>query len=224
MFSYIRGELAEVMEEGIVIETGGVGFFVRVPQTVVSALPPQGRIVKVYTHFRVSEDAMQLYGFLSREDLELFRSVDGHMSGHAEMNHVPGVDMSTGSLGQGISTALGVLSVLTADDVRFAVLSDDSKTIARAPGIGPKTAKKIILELKDRLSLEDAFEHRLSQNRQEDDVLPPAMNPQDEAVQALAALGYSAAESLRAVRSLEDTEGMDTETILKMALKKLSRF
>ena len=74
------------------------------------------------------------------------------------------------------------------------------------------------------LSLEDAFEHRLSQNLQEDDVLPPAMNPQDEAVQALAALGYSAAESLRAVRSLEDTEGMDTETILKMALKKLSRF
>ena len=195
MFSYIRGELAEVMEEGIVIETGGVGFFVRVPQTVVSALPPQGRIVKVYTHFRVSEDAMQLYGFLSREDLELFR-------------------MLLGVSGVGPKAALGVLSVLTADDVRFAVLSDDSKTIARAPGIGPKTAKKIILELKDRLS----------QNRQEDDVLPPAMNPQDEAVQALAALGYSAAESLRAVRSLEDTEGMDTETILKMALKKLSRF
>lgn len=205
MFSYIRGELAEVMEEGIVIETGGVGFFVRVPQTVVSALPPQGRIVKVYTHFRVSEDAMQLYGFLSREDLELFR-------------------MLLGVSGVGPKAALGVLSVLTADDVRFAVLSDDSKTIARAPGIGPKTAKKIILELKDRLSLEDAFEHRLSQNRQEDDVLPPAMNPQDEAVQALAALGYSAAESLRAVRSLEDTDGMDTETILKMALKKLSRF
>lgn len=205
MFSYIRGELAEVMEEGIVIETGGVGFFVRVPQTVVSALPPQGRIVKVYTHFRVSEDAMQLYGFLSREDLELFR-------------------MLLGVSGVGPKAALGVLSVLTADDVRFAVLSDDSKTIARAPGIGPKTAKKIILELKDRLSLEDTFEHRLSQNLQEDDVLPPAMNPQDEAVQALAALGYSAAESLRAVRSLEDTEGMDTETILKMALKKLSRF
>ena len=195
MFSYIRGELAEVMEEGIVIETGGVGFFVRVPQTVVSALPPQGRIMKIYTHFRVSEDAMQLYGFLSREDLELFR-------------------MLLGVSGVGPKAALGVLSVLTADDVRFAVLSDDSKTIARAPGIGPKTAKKIILELKDRLS----------QNRQEDDVLPPAMNPQDEAVQALAALGYSAAESLRAVRSLEDTEGMDTETILKMALKKLSRF
>ena len=195
MFSYIRGELAEVMEEGIVIETGGVGFFVRVPQTVVSAIPPQGRIVKIYTHFRVSEDAMQLYGFLSREDLELFR-------------------MLLGVSGVGPKAALGVLSVLTADDVRFAVLSDDSKTIARAPGIGPKTAKKIILELKDRLS----------QNRQEDDVLPPAMNPQDEAVQALAALGYSAAESLRAVRSLEDTEGMDTETILKMALKKLSRF
>ena len=147
MFSYIRGELAEVMEEGIVIETGGVGFFVRVPQTVVSALPPQGRIVKIYTHFRVSEDAMQLYGFLSREDLELFR-------------------MLLGVSGVGPKAALGVLSVLTADDVRFAVLSDDSKTIARAPGIGPKTAKKIILELKDRLSLEDAFEHRLSQNRQ----------------------------------------------------------
>ena len=205
MFSYIRGELAEVMEEGIVVENGGVGFFIRVPQTVMNALPPQGRTVKIYTHFRVSEDSMQLYGFLNREDLDLFRMLLGVSS-------------------VGPKAALGVLSVLSADDLRFAVLSDDAKTIARAPGIGPKTAKKIILDLKDRLSLEEAFEHRLSQNQQEDNALSPAMNPQDEAVQALAALGYSAAESLRAVRSLEDTEGMDTEMILKMALKALSRF
>lgn len=205
MFSYIRGELAEVMEESIVVETGGVGFFIRVPQTVMNALPPQGRTVKIYTHFRVSEDSMQLYGFLNREDLDLFRMLLGVSS-------------------VGPKAALGVLSVLSADDLRFAVLSDDAKTIARAPGIGPKTAKKIILDLKDRLSLEEAFEHRLSQNQQEDNALSPAMNPQDEAVQALAALGYSAAESLRAVRSLEDTEGMDTEMILKMALKALSRF
>ena len=123
MFSYIRGELAEVMEEGMVIETGGVGFFVRVPQTVVSALPPQGRIMKIYTHFRVSEDAMQLYGFLSREDLELFR-------------------MLLGVSGVGPKAALGVLSVLTADDVRFAVLSDDSKTMRESAGDWPQDGEE----------------------------------------------------------------------------------
>ena len=205
MISYIRGELVALEEDKVIVDVGGMGYGIFMSGQAMGQLPPVGSKVKIHTYLNVKEDAMQLYGFLSREDLELFR-------------------MLLGVSGVGPKAALGVLSVLTADDVRFAVLSDDSKTIARAPGIGPKTAKKIILELKDRLSLEDAFEHRLSQNRQEDDVLPPAMNPQDEAVQALAALDYSAAESLRAVRSLEDTEGMDTETILKMALKKLSRF
>ena len=203
MFSYIRGKLAEVMEEGIVVETGGVGFFIRVPQMVMSALPSTGCQVKIYTHFRVSEDSMQLYGFLDRADLDLFR-------------------MLLGVSGVGPKAALGVLSVLTADDLRFAILGDDAKTIARAPGLGPKTAKKIILELKDRLNLEDAFEHRLSRNSSAGEVLPAAVNPQEEAVQALTALGYSASESLRAVREAGDTEGMDAETILKMALKKIS--
>ena len=111
------------------------------------------------------------------------------------------------------------LSVLSADDLRFAVLSDDVKTIAKAPGIGNKTAQKLILELKDKLSLEEAFEKKLekrkgSQSENEDS--------RNQAVQALVALGYTNSEALRAVKKVEITEDMDTEAILKLALKMIS--
>ena len=203
MFSYIRGELAEVMEEGIVIETGGVGFFVRVPQTVVSALPPQGRIVKIYTHFRVSEDAMQLYGFWHKDDLQVFRLL-----------------LSVNGIGP--KAALGVLSGLSADELRFAVLSDDVKTLSRAPGIGKKTAQKLILELKDKLKLEDAFEKKLMHEQENADLNDTDFHDgRQEAVEALTALGYSSSEALKAVHKVTDVDPGDVEAILKAALKQL---
>lgn len=202
MISYVKGELAEVGEEQIVVETGGMGFNIRVPGTVLNSLPQIGCPVKIYTHFRVSEDAMQLYGFLTRDDLEIFRQLLG----------VSGV---------GPKAALGVLSVLSADDLRFAVLSDDAKAISKAPGLGPKTAKKIILELKDKLSLEDAMEKK-NANYAESAVGSTFANAADEAVQALVALGYSSSEALKVVRRIEGTETMDAESILKQALRQMS--
>ena len=114
-----------------------------------------------------------------------------------------------------------MLSALTADDLRFAILSDDSKTISKAPGIGSKTAKKMILELKDKFTLEDAFEQKLAHAKEE----APAEAGSDakaEAVQALAALGYSAADALRAVQRAEITDEMTTEEILKEALRQMA--
>lgn len=201
MFSYIKGQLAEVQEDAVVVETGGIGFHIRVPGTVRDQLPSVGCEIKVYTHFRVSEDSMSLYGFLTRDDLEAFR-------------------LLLGVSGVGPKAALGVLSVLSADDLRFAVLSDDAKAIAKAPGLGPKTARKIILELKDKMDLEEAFEKKLSHEQAASP--SAASSARDEAMQALVALGYSSSESLRVVRGLQAGDDMDAESILKLALKQMS--
>ena len=121
---------------------------------------------------------MQLFGFLSEDDLEMYQL----------LLNVNGI---------GPKAALGVLSVLTPDDLRFAVLADDAKAIAKAPGIGNKTAQKLILELKDKLSLEDAFEKKLGK-ASETMPLPADSDAKTEALEALTALGYSASDALKA--------------------------
>ena len=123
-----------------------------------------------------------------------------------------------GVSGIGPKAALGILTAFSADDLRFAVLSEDAKTIAKAPGIGVKTAKKMILELKDKLDLEDAFEKKLLHEQEAEETLPDARG---EAVEALTALGYSPADALRAVQKVEPGDDMDTEAILKAALKRM---
>ena len=144
-------------------------------------------------------ETVTLFGFLSEDDLEVYKL----------LINVNGIGPKAG---------LGILSVMSADDLRFAVLSDDAKTIAKAPGIGNKTAQKLILELKDKLSLEEAFERKLEKAQAASSELGESRS---QAVQALVALGYSNSDALRAVKKAEITEDMDTETILKQALRKL---
>ena len=159
--------------------------------------------IKIYTYFHVREDTMQLYGFLSRDDLEMFRL----------LLNVNGI---------GPKAAMGVLAAITADELRFAVLSDDVKTISRAPGIGKKTAQKLILELKDKLKLEDAFEKKLDHQEENLSLADTSLrDSRQEAVEALTALGYSSTDALRAVRQVSEETGEDVEAILKAALKQL---
>lgn len=199
MISYIRGIVDEVEEGSLIIERGGMGFQVFVPGGLLDGQLRKGTEVKVYTYLHVKEDAMQLYGFLSRDDLRVFRL----------LLNVNGI---------GPKAALGILSGITADELRFAVLSDDTAALSKAPGIGKKTAQKVILELKDKFSLEDAFEQKLSNTgayNSGEDVKDVAK----DAVQALVALGYSNSEALQAVRKVEPREDIDTEAMLKAALK-----
>ena len=145
----------------------------------------------------MKEDAMSLYGFFRRDDVRMFR-------------------MLIGVNGIGPKAALGILSVLTPDELRFAVLAEDAAAISRAPGIGKKTAQKCILELKDKLSLAEAIQLKLSQNAQ-----APSENEEvyrDEAVQALASLGYSASDAMRAVRA---ATGSSVEELIKSALRQI---
>ena len=138
MFAYLIGTVAEVSQESLVLEVNRIGYHIRIPASAVSLLPPVGEEVKIYTYTSVREDAIALFGFLRKDDLEMYR----------QLINVSGIGPKAG---------LSVLSVLSADEIRLAVISQDEKAIAKAPGIGRKTAQRIILELKDRISLEDAF-------------------------------------------------------------------
>lgn len=200
MYAYIRGELAEITPDHIVIEAAGIGYRIFIPQKSLADLPQIGGELKVYTYLQMKEDAMVLYGFLVREDLELFKLLIG----------VGGIGPKGG---------LAILSAMDANELRFAVISGDAKAISRAPGIGAKTAQRVILELKDKLSL-DAF----AQKGQDaaDTFVPQGGQVKSDAVMALTALGYSSAESLRAVSKVEITEEMDVEDVLRSALKQMS--
>ncbi len=201
MISYIRGELISAEPDRIVVEAGGIGYNINIPQTVLSGLPGIGFEVKIHTYLQVREDAMQLFGFLTRDDLDVFR-------------------LLLGVSGIGPKGALAVLSQLSADDLRFAVLSGDDKAIAKAPGLGKKTAQKIILELKDKLSLEDAFEAR-SAHAAAGAGAAAGSGAVQETVEALTALGYSATDAIKTVKSIEGAESMDVEALLSEALKRL---
>lgn len=143
---------------------------------------------------------MLLYGFLTADDLWLF-------------------ELLLGVSGVGPKAGLGILSALSADDLRFAVLSDDAAAIAKAPGIGKKTAQKLILELKDKMSLEDAFEKKLAHGQELPEIT--GTDETSEAVMALTALGYASTDALRAVCAVDGHETMDVEALLKAALKNL---
>ena len=202
MISYIRGELCDIEEQKAIVDVNGVGYGIYMPQQALSLLPPMGQQVKIHTYLNIREDAMQLFGFLTKEDLNVFRLLIG----------VNGIGPKAG---------LNILSCLSPDELRFAVLSGDAKAISATPGIGKKTAEKLILELKDKLNIEDMLEHAAHGGDSEDlasgtDTASNTM--QAEAVQALTALGYGSAESLRAVKK-SSPECSSVEDIPKEALK-----
>lgn len=197
MISYIKGQLTEVFGDTIVVENNDIGFNIKVPATVISHFSKIGESVKVYTYLQIREDSHNLFGFLTRDDLNIFKM----------LINVNGI---------GPKGALAILSTISPNDLRFAVISGDVKLISRAPGIGSKTAQKLIIELKDKVSLEDALEDMYDAN-----VSDAGNEAQNEAIEALCALGYSSAEAVRAVHEVNDVQEKDSEIILKEALKKL---
>ena len=203
MIYYIRGMVAEYTEEGLVLEAGGLGYQLAVPARLKAALPGPGEEVKLYTYFQVGEGAQKLFGFESREDRQLFTQI---------------IKVS----GIGPKLALSLMGVLSADELRLAVMAGDVKAISQAPGMGKKTAEKLILELKDKIDPTS--------------LIAPSAGPEaggsplvisdafSEAVAALQALGYSASESLKTVRSLEAGADWSVDEILQAAFQKLASF
>lgn len=203
MYAYIRGTLEEITEDAVIVETGGIGYNIKVSGTTVDLLPGIGSEVKIYTYTLVREDAFLLYGFLTRDDLEIFKKL---------------ITVS----GIGPKGGLAILSVMSADALRFAVMAADAKAIARAPGIGAKTAERVILDLRDKISLEDTL-RGIGSSADSAGQAAGSGNSDNlmkrEAIEALVALGYSASDATAAVKKVEIREDATSESILKMALK-----
>ncbi len=201
MYAYLKGTLEEIAEDAVVVEVGNIGYNVRVSATTTQGLPGIGSEVKVYTYTLVREDAFTLYGFLTKDDLEIFK----------KLITVNGIGPKGG---------LAILSVMNADALRFAIMAGDAKSIAKAPGVGNKTAERVILDLRDKISLEDTLlglgEPVVTASAAgggADNVM------KREAIEALVALGYSASDATNAVKRVEVDENSTVEGILKAALK-----
>lgn len=203
MLSYIIGEIAEISADTVVVENNGIGFNIKTSAMTIDSLPPVGDMVRIYTYLHVREDAMQIFGFLSKDELEVFKL----------LLNVNGI---------GPKGALGILSAISTDDLRFAVLSDDVNLIKSCPGVGAKTAQKLIIELKDKLRLEDAFEMAVNNNNKKNTVQDNTVIVMNEAVEALVSLGYSSKDAIAAVKKVENIQNKHSEQILKEALKGLA--
>ena len=200
MIASLRGTVDEITEKTAVINVNGIGFEVQISATTQAVLLNAGRDeeVKLYTYLSVREDAMVLYGFDTREELQLFQKL---------------ITVS----GIGPKGALALLSAMSADDLTFAILSGDSKTISRAPGIGKKTADRLILELKDKIDA-TGKDYSGSVVLQDDDTM--AEGAEGEAIEALTTLGYSRGAAAKAVhRAKEDGTADETEALLRAALR-----
>ncbi len=200
MINYIKGTLADINNDGAVVEAGGIGYEVLMPVSALEALPRVGSEVKIFTYMHVREDLLQLFGFMSKEDLRVFRLL-------ITVN------------GVGPKGALGMLGMMSADDIKFAVLAGDAKAMSKAPGVGIKTAGKIILELKDKMGMEVDVggEGRGTAKAGSDKDSQMAA----DAREALVALGYMPADAARAVRGVESGSYSSVEELLKLSLKNL---
>lgn len=197
MIAFVKGVLESMNEDSIIVEKHGIGYEILVSGSVLQALPRVGNEVKIYTYTHVREDALQLFGFLTRDDLAMFKLL---------------ITVS----GVGPKGALGILTVMDANALRMAILTDDAKAIARSPGIGAKTAGKVILELRDKMSSDALLPDFLSEDAA--GIGSADTSVVQDAIQALTALGYSASQAATAVKKVS-AEGMSVEEILKQSLK-----
>ena len=202
MIAYVKGIVEDITEDNAVVDVGGMGYNIRISADTAARLPGIGETVKLYTYTSVREDAIQLFGFLSKNDLDTFRKC---------------ITVS----GIGPKGGLAILSVLDADSLRFAILSGDVKAITKAPGIGARTAERLILELKGKIKVEDTAIGMEIQGAQAAGAAAMDSPQKREAVEALVSLGYGQAEAAKAVNAIEGIEAMDSGAVLKAALKKM---
>lgn len=199
MISYIKGILEDMSPGMVVVDNHGIGYQMMVPMRGES-FPKIGQEIKIYTHMHVREDDVSLFGFLSKEEKEAF-------------------ELLIGVNGIGPKVGLSVLSTLSVYELKMAVISEDVKTISKTPGLGPKGAKKLILELKDKLSFE-----KLEEDGVGAEIFDTSADSSDSVmitIEGLVSLGYSKSEAAIAVNKVEDAKDLTPEELLKKALKNI---
>ncbi len=209
MFHYISGTLAHLEAGMAVVDVGGVGYKLTISGTTYEAMPPNRSVktpptVKLYTHMAVREDDIELFGFATESELATFKLL---------------ITVS----GIGPKAAMSILSLLTPEKFALAVCTDDKKTIAKANGIGPKTAARVILELKDKLMKEHAGENFAASPLAAAPITVAGSGKLHEATDALMVLGYSRAEAQAALKDM-DIASIELEEIIRLSLKKIAKF
>ena len=199
MISYIKGILEDMSPGMVVVDNHGIGYQMMVPMRGES-FPKIGQEIKIYTHMHVREDDVSLFGFLSKEEKEAF-------------------ELLIGVNGIGPKVGLSVLSTLSVYELKMAVISEDVKTISKTPGLGPKGAKKLILELKDKLSFEELEEDGVG--AEIFDTFADSSDSVMITIEGLVSLGYSKSEAAIAVNKVEDAKDFTPEELLKKALKNI---
>ena len=209
MFYYISGKLTILDPAFAVVDANGVGYRLSITQTTYSSMPPHRSVdepptVRLYTYMAVREDGIELFGFATEEELNSFKLL---------------ITVS----GVGPKAAIAILSLLTPSKLAMAICNEDKRSISQANGVGPKTAARIILELKDKIgkqdfsSDDDGADTSIGNTASENDT-----NKLADAQSALTVLGYSRSEAINALKGI-DTNGLDVDDIIRLALKKLMR-
>lgn len=201
MIAFIKGILSYQTETTAIVEVNGLGYEIYLSPNTLMKLPQTGQEIKLFTYMSVKEDGISLYGFASLEEKGMFLKL-------------------LGITGIGPKGALAFLATLTPQEIILAILSADVKTLSSVAGIGKKTAQRVILELKDKFSSDDAISLPLEGVSEQIEV---ASGAKSEAIEALFALGYSRSEAIKSLQSL-DIDGLSAEEILKLALKKMISF
>ena len=199
MYAFIEGRVCEKTTNSLVLEAGGVGYLLNCSMTTLQEAPPMGEKMRCYTYLSVREDAMELFGFATKEEKQLFLSL-------------------TGITGVGAKTALGLLGSMPLRDLNLAILLGDVTALSRAPGIGKKTAQRIALELKDKISQADVSAPSGAAKTPVSSVVADQFA---EAIEALTALGYSAVEARDALSKVEQKDA-PVDELIRLALRAMA--
>ncbi|MCL2578043.1 MAG: Holliday junction branch migration protein RuvA [Defluviitaleaceae bacterium] len=200
MIAYVKGELAFVYERSVVVDVNGVGYLVNVSPATISRLPSRGDGVQIFTYFQSGENGQFLHGFLTQEEVRLFTLL-----------------ISVSGIGPKVASA--ILGAMTPQQIILAIVAEDAVALSKAPGVGKKTAQRVMLELKDKIKTSGAFEES---GFEPTVAFKGTASPKQDATDALLALGYGRAEAVQAVLEVAIDE-INTEGIIKLALKKLAR-
>ena len=203
MFAFVEGLLDELNIDSCVVDVGGFGVNVGISSRTSLLMPGIGEHVKLYTYTSVREDGISLYGFSDRDELSLFRML---------------ISVS----GVGPKVGLAILSAMDPATLRMAIVSEDAKSIAKAQGVGAKTAQRVVLELKDKIKISGAdFTSGQGGETKSPEFGAQFTSEMEDAISALVALGYGITDSRKAVGSVKGADTMDSSALLSASLKKL---
>jgi len=202
MIAYIKGPIAYVTDQSVVVDANGVGYLIHISASTLNRLPPRGAEVQIFTYMQSNENGQSLHGFLTQEEVRLFTLL---------------ISVS----GIGPKVASQILSAMSPSQVIIAIVADDAAALSKAPGVGKKTAQRVLLELRDKIKTTDSGESSRGMEQTFIGLGTDKRSEKQDAMDALLALGYGRTEAMQSVLEAAE-EDMTADQIIRLALKKLA--